>query len=244
MVLNVTATQPKTAGNLDRLPRRGGRPSTSNLNFSAGETVPNLVIAPVGATARSTCTTVGRHHPYRGRRVRLVRLRRPRRWRFGPADAGSGSRYPDGRVLEGPVAIGSDGEPVGVGPRWGTRLGGGGGGLNVTVTQPKTAGNLIVYPDLVARPGTSNLNFTAGETVPNLVIAPVGATARSTCTTSRAAPSRSWPTCPAGSRPSEKRRPSRPTSCERCRACSERSRGRCRSRSPCRSPHDQIHVAD
>jgi hypothetical protein len=47
--------------------------------------------------------------------------------------------------------------------------------LNVTVTQPATAGYLTVYPDGVTRPTSSNLNFTAGQTVPNLVIAPVGA---------------------------------------------------------------------
>jgi hypothetical protein len=32
-----------------------------------------------------------------------------------------------------------------------------------------------VFPDGTARPATSNLNFTAGETIPNLVIVPVGA---------------------------------------------------------------------
>jgi hypothetical protein len=47
--------------------------------------------------------------------------------------------------------------------------------LNVTVTQPATAGNLTVYPDGAALPNSSNLNFVAGQTVPNLVIAPVGA---------------------------------------------------------------------
>ena len=47
--------------------------------------------------------------------------------------------------------------------------------LNVTVTQPTAPGILIVYPDGVTRPNSSNLNFVAGQTVPNLVIAPVGA---------------------------------------------------------------------
>jgi large repetitive protein len=48
--------------------------------------------------------------------------------------------------------------------------------LNVTVTQPKAAGYLTVYPDGQSpQPVTSNLNFSAGQTVPNLVIAPVGA---------------------------------------------------------------------
>src|SRR5205814_1901373 len=47
--------------------------------------------------------------------------------------------------------------------------------LNVTVTQPQTAGYLTVYPDQTARPPTSNLNFGAGQTVANLVVATLGA---------------------------------------------------------------------
>ena len=47
--------------------------------------------------------------------------------------------------------------------------------LNVTVTQPTQSGYITVSPDGVARPTVSNLNFSPGETVPNLVVAPVGA---------------------------------------------------------------------
>ena len=47
--------------------------------------------------------------------------------------------------------------------------------LNVTVTQPTAAGHITVYPDGTSRPLAANLNFVAGQTVPNLVVAPVGA---------------------------------------------------------------------
>lgn len=47
--------------------------------------------------------------------------------------------------------------------------------LNVTITQPSAMGFLTVYPDGQARPTASNLNFVAGQTVPNLVVVPVGA---------------------------------------------------------------------
>ena len=47
--------------------------------------------------------------------------------------------------------------------------------VNVTVTSPGTAENITVYAGGTSQPGTSNLNFTAGQTVPNLVNAPVGA---------------------------------------------------------------------
>jgi GH25 family lysozyme M1 (1,4-beta-N-acetylmuramidase) len=45
--------------------------------------------------------------------------------------------------------------------------------LNVTVTAPTTAGYLTVYPDGHTQPTASNLNFTAGQTIPNLVTVPV-----------------------------------------------------------------------
>ena len=47
--------------------------------------------------------------------------------------------------------------------------------LNVTVTQPAQSGYVTVFADGTTRPVTSNLNFGAGQTVANLVIAPVGA---------------------------------------------------------------------
>ena len=36
-------------------------------------------------------------------------------------------------------------------------------------------GAVIAYPDGISPPNTSNLNYTAGQTVPNLAIVPVGA---------------------------------------------------------------------
>ena len=47
--------------------------------------------------------------------------------------------------------------------------------LNVTVTGPTGTGYVTVYDDGATLPLASNLNFVAGQTVPNLVIARVGA---------------------------------------------------------------------
>ncbi|OKI11880.1 S53 family peptidase [Streptomyces sp. CB03911] len=47
--------------------------------------------------------------------------------------------------------------------------------LNVTVTQPRADGHLTVYPSDKALPGTSNINWVKGTTIPNLVTVPVGA---------------------------------------------------------------------
>ncbi len=44
--------------------------------------------------------------------------------------------------------------------------------LNVTVTDPAAAGYLVVYP-CGGLPNASNLNFVAGQSVPNGVVAKV-----------------------------------------------------------------------
>ena len=47
--------------------------------------------------------------------------------------------------------------------------------VNVTVTQPTAGGYITAWADGAARPGTSNLDFSAGQSVPNLAVVPVGA---------------------------------------------------------------------
>ena len=44
--------------------------------------------------------------------------------------------------------------------------------LNVTAVLPSTASFLTVFPQGVSRPLASNLNFSVGQTVPNMVIVP------------------------------------------------------------------------
>ena len=48
--------------------------------------------------------------------------------------------------------------------------------LNVTVTNTTASGFLTVYPSTAGRPTASDLNWTAGLTVPNLVVATIGTT--------------------------------------------------------------------
>ena len=47
--------------------------------------------------------------------------------------------------------------------------------LNVTVTDTTSAGYLTLYPSGVPRPTASNLNWAAGETIPNLAEVKLGA---------------------------------------------------------------------
>ena len=49
VVLNVTATEPTAVSFLSVSPGDSPRPVVSNLNWTAGQTVPNLVVVKVGA---------------------------------------------------------------------------------------------------------------------------------------------------------------------------------------------------
>ncbi|MDJ0340310.1 hypothetical protein QMK19_00705 [Streptomyces sp. H10-C2] len=93
---------------------------------------------------------------------------------------------PDGEALFTPVTptrvtdtrTGS-GQPVGSGATLrvpsGAPAGASGAVLNVTSTGSPTGGYLTVWADGNQRPATSNVNFTAGQTVPNHVTTPLGA---------------------------------------------------------------------
>ena len=48
VVMNVTVTEPSAGSFLTAWPTGSGRPDASNLNYVAGQTVPNLVVAKVG----------------------------------------------------------------------------------------------------------------------------------------------------------------------------------------------------
>ena len=46
--------------------------------------------------------------------------------------------------------------------------------MNVTVTGPSAGGFITVYPSGTSQPTASNLNFTPGQSIPNLVTVKVG----------------------------------------------------------------------
>ena len=171
VVLNVTVTQPTTAGHVIVWPHVQSRPATSNLNFVRAKTVPNLVIVGVGPDGLvDLFNSSGNTH--------LI--------------ADVMGWFPDGseftglapaRVLDTRSGVGAPKAAVAAGGTLSLKVAGVGGVpatgvgavvLNVTVTQPTAAGHVIVWPAGVARPVTSNLNFVKAQTVPNLVVVKVG----------------------------------------------------------------------
>jgi len=167
VVMNVTVTRPTKGGNLTVYPGSGSVPLVSNLNFLAGETVPNLVTVQVSDGEVS-------FHNNSGGTVQVVA---DLEGFYGTGGYGF-KPTPPTRVLDTRHGTGGTG-PVAAGGRLRLNLSGkvpagtAAVVMNVTVTQPTKSGYLTVYPDGAAKPNASNLNFSAGETVPNLVIVPL-----------------------------------------------------------------------
>jgi V8-like Glu-specific endopeptidase len=176
VVLNVTVTQPTSGGYLTVHPAGTNRPTASNLNFSAGQTVPNLVIAKVGAGGRiNLFSSAGAAHVV----IDATAFYAPTTQALGGGELNA--RTPS-RVLDTRTGTGAPAAKIGPGKDIALKVTGVGGVpdlnvdsvvLNVTVTEPTSGGYLTVHPSDRARPTASNLNFTPGQTVPNLVIAKV-----------------------------------------------------------------------
>jgi DNA-binding beta-propeller fold protein YncE len=165
--LTVTVTQPTAKGNLTVFTAAGAGSSTSDVQFSAGQTVAGLVtIAPSDGEITIQNNSAGT--------VQLVAD-----FDGYYSDAGSGFQgvAPE-RVMDTRSGLGAAG-PV---PSKGVaRLnlsghvpaGATAAVLNLTATAPTAAGDIIAYADGQPVPGTSNLNFSADQTVANQVIVPL-----------------------------------------------------------------------
>ena len=177
VVLNVTAVDAGGAGFATVYPCGVPRPLASNVNFVAGATVPNSVIARVG--------TEGKVCVYSSQKVDAVvdvagyfpgtdgflPLDEPRR----VLDTRTGFATVDG-VDAGGGAVAADAvHEVTVAGRAGVPGSAASVVLNVTAVDASAAGFATVFPCGVPRPLASNVNFVAGATVPNSVIAKVGA---------------------------------------------------------------------
>ena len=178
VLLNVTVTGSTSSGYLTVSPDGTARPTVSNLNFSAGQTVPNLVAATLGAD--------GKINIYNGSGGTVHVIADVAGYFTGGAPAAGGyAALPPARILDTRGTIGGfNGTAVGAGKTITVSVAGLGGVpatgasavlLNVTVTGSTSSGYLTVSPDGTARPTVSNLNFSAGQTVPNLVAATLGA---------------------------------------------------------------------
>ena len=174
VVLNVTVTEPSDSGYLTVWPTGTAQPPTSSVNWQAGQTVPNLVVASVGSDGTlSMFNSAGSSHlvvdvfgyfaPGRGAGFRPAGPRRLIDSRIGLG--GLSGPLPARSTFTLPVA-GLAGVPAGGSP---TLV------LNITAVDPTDGGFLTVFPSGSPRPWVSNLNVTANQTAANMVYAQVGA---------------------------------------------------------------------
>ncbi|MEV4560675.1 right-handed parallel beta-helix repeat-containing protein [Kitasatospora sp. NPDC049285] len=174
-VLNLTVTNPAADGHVTAYPDGGQQPTTSNVNYRAGQTVPNLVIVPIGANGYVDLFNGGW-----GKADLIADVT----GYFTESDAAGYSPVGPTRLVDTRSGLGAArGQLAAYGSLWvnvaGAAPGLPNGGitavaLNVTVTNPNSDGHLTVYPSGQQLPTASNVNFTAGQTVANAVIVPVG----------------------------------------------------------------------
>ncbi len=176
VALNVTATNSTTGSYFTIWPKGEARPIASSLNWNAGETVPNLVVMKPGVGGKINVWTESGDVDAIADIVGYFR------------DTGDNRFLPvsPARLLDTRNGVGGERRRVGPGESIDLTVTGVNGSgvpasgvdavvLNVTVDQPTEWSYLTVWPTGEARPNASSLNYRAGQAVPNLVIAKVGA---------------------------------------------------------------------
>jgi hypothetical protein len=169
VVMNVTVTNTSSAGWLTVFPTGVTRPVASNLNWIAGRTVANLVAVGLGTSGQVTVYNSA------GATDVLFDVA----GYYSTPDLSPG---PDGLfnpIVPARLLDTRSGSPLGSGGVKTLQVTGSGGVpasgvgavvLNLTVTGPTQGGFLTAWPAGSTRPGVSNLNFIAGQTVANRVL--------------------------------------------------------------------------
>jgi hypothetical protein len=181
VILNVTATDTTQVGFVTVWPAGQARPLASNLNVErAGQTIPNLVIVPVGAGGAVSI--------YAFRSLDLVADVLGYFTDSSAPDSDQGlfvptaSRILDTRTLAQrggfytSNVVGTYRADLQVAGQGGVPTSGVAAVIaNVTATNPAAPGFVTIYPAATGEPLASNLNVDdAGQTIPNLVVSRLG----------------------------------------------------------------------
>lgn len=179
VVLNATVTDTTAASYLTVYPSGGTPPTASNLNWTKGETVPNLVEVGLSTNGQVSLFNAAGSTDVILDVSGYVAAAVPK---AGPD--GFFNPLPPSRVLDTRNGIGSRVSHLSGGGQIDVQITGQGGVpaggvaavvLNVTVTNTTAPSYLTVFPTAGTPPLVSNLNFTGGQTVPNRVVVKVGA---------------------------------------------------------------------
>ncbi len=172
VVLNVTVVDPQGSGYITAWPTGQTKPNASNVNFANGQIVPNLVITKLGADGTVSLFTSAATHliadvtGYLPTTSSFVGLQPARL-----LDTRPGYATIDGQQAGvGIVAAGNSTKLVVAGRAGLPVTGVGSVVLNATVVNPQGPGYITVWPSDLSQPNASNLNYTQGGVVPNLVV--------------------------------------------------------------------------
>jgi hypothetical protein len=189
VVLNVTATNTTASSYFSVWPVGASQPIVSNLNWVAGQTVPNRVIVPLGTGGKVNV------YNYAGSADLVIDVGG---WFTDNSNASATgqlynaltpTRICDTRAVQagliaanecnhngtGTGTLGNATAVVQVGGQGGVNAAATAVVANVTVTNTTASSYLTVWPDGVAQPLISDLNWVATQTVPNLVVVKLGA---------------------------------------------------------------------
>jgi hypothetical protein len=178
VVLNLTAVTVSGGGYVTAYPSDDGTsvPSSSSINYAAGQTVANLVTVPVGsdgyvylANKGGTINLIADVSGYYSRSapdlyqpVSPVRVLDTRKGTGAPKGAVSNGGTVKLLVALGDTNLAPAGDMTAV-------------AVNITVVNASNGGYIAAYADGASRPGTSNVNFGKGQVVANNAIVPVAA---------------------------------------------------------------------
>jgi hypothetical protein len=178
VVLNLTATNATASSYLTAYPTGSAQPLASNLNFVAGQTIPNRVIVKLGTGGK-----INIYNAYGNVHV----VADVGGWFTDGTDATAIGAVFTGltpnRLVDTRNGTGGFSSPIAPNSSIAVMVAGKGGVpptgttavvLNVTATNATSPSYLTVWPDLTTRPLASDLNFVAGQTIANLVIVKLG----------------------------------------------------------------------
>lgn len=166
VVANVTTVNASNGGYLTLWPQSASRPNTSNLNLQIGRPLPNLVTTALTNGALSMYNAVGT--------VDVVID--VQGWIVSTSSATFTAQAPQ-RMVDTRTGQGASKARLGPGQSITVPVVQSGAGIatmNVTGVNATSRTYLTVWPAGTARPATSNLDLTAGETRPNAVLVPAG----------------------------------------------------------------------
>ncbi len=177
VLVNVAAVTPKSRGYLSMYPTGAAAPNASNVNFVAGQVVPNLVLAKVGTDGKVTIRNASTGPTEVVADVAGYFLA------GAVVDPGAVAAVEPVRLLDTRPSYGGSGAVAANSTTVVTVLGRGGVPatgvsavvVNITAVSPSAPGYLTAYPTGTAVPNASTVNFAPGQVVPNLAFVKLGA---------------------------------------------------------------------